>query len=292
MKTDALFTGTVIALATCAIGAGQQETAFRGRTAIVAVYVRVADRAGRLVPNLQKADFQILEDGRPVEIQQFSSDPQPLVGTMMLDMSSSMISNVLRVRDAARAFVDAVRPGDRVRIGTFGDEISISPQPTDDREALRRVLHEELWPGGGTPLWNALHEAMTVQDAETGRRVVLVLSDGINSTSFPGWPGTVETVEQKAINDDFMLYAIGLEGSPIEGRLVRLVEQTGGARFEVKRNTDLAAAFTQVAEELRRQYLLGFTPSRLDNRLHRIDVRITRAGLSARARRSYLAVAR
>jgi Ca-activated chloride channel family protein len=288
----ASFTAAMMVLAVCSIGAGQQQPTFRGGAATVAVYVRVADRSGRLVPGLQQADFQILEDGRRVEIQQFSSDPQPLAAVMLLDMSVSMVTSVLRVRDAARAFVEAVRPGDRVRIGTFGTEIAISPQPTDRGDTLRRVLQEELWPGGGTPLWNALHEAMTVQEAETGRRVVLVLTDGVNSTNLPDRPGTPEAVEQKAISDDFMLYAIGLEGSPIEGRLVRLVNQTGGAHFEVKRNEDLGVAFARVADELRGQYLLGFTPARLDNKLHRIEVRVQRAGLTARARRSYLAAAR
>lgn len=286
------FTVVVLFLGLISIGAGRQQATFRGGAATVAVYVRVADRSGRLVPGLQQADFQILEDGRRVEIQQFSSDPQPLVAVMLLDMSVSMVTSVLRVRDAARAFVEAVRPGDRVRIGTFGTEIAISPQPTDRGDTLRRILQEELWPGGGTPLWNALHEAMTVQKAETGRRVVLVLTDGVNSTNLPDRPGTPEAVEQKAISDDFMLYAIGLEGSPIEGRLVRLVNQTGGAHFEVKRNADLGVAFARVADELRGQYLLGFTPARLDNKLHRIEVRVQRAGLTARARRSYLAAAR
>jgi len=288
----AFFIVVVLVLALISIGAGRQQATFRSGAATVAVYVRVVDRTGRLVPDLQRTDFQVLEDGRPVEVQQFSSDPQPMVAVLMLDMSGSMVARVVRVRDAARAFVEAVRSGDRVRIGTFGTEIAISPEPTDRGDALRRILHEELWPGGGTPLWNALHEAMTVQDDETGRRVVLTLTDGENSTSLPGRMGTPEAVEQKAIRDDFMMYAIGLEGAPIEGRLVRLVEQSGGAHFELKRDAELPAAFARVAEELRGQYLLGFKPSALDNKLHRIDVRVRRAGLTARARRSYLAVAR
>jgi Ca-activated chloride channel family protein len=289
---QASFTVVVLVLALISLGAGRQQATFRGGAATVAVYARVVDRTGRLVPGLQKTDFQVLDDGRPVEVQQFSNDPQPLVAVLMLDMSGSMVARVVRVRDAARAFVDAVRPGDRVRIGTFGTEIAISPQPSDRGDTLRRILQEELWPGGGTPLWNALHDAMTVQDAETGRRVVLVLTDGQNSTSLPSRVGTPETVEQKVTREDFMLYAIGLEGAPIEGRLVRLVQQSGGAHFELKRDAELAATFTSVAEELRRQYLIGFSPSRLDNKLHRIEVRVLGDGLTARARRTYLAVAR
>src|SRR5262249_15351986 len=97
-------------------------------------------------------------------------------------------------------------------------------------------------------------------------------------------------VEKLAIDAEFMVYAIGMEGPGLGGGLVKLADDRGGGHFELQRNAELAAAFSQVADELHHQYLLGVTPGALDRRGHTPDVRIVRAGLAARARKSYLAV--
>lgn len=89
-----------------------------------------------------------------------------------------------------------------------------------------------------------------------------------------------------------MVYAIGMEGPGLTGGLIRLAEDTGGGRFELKRNADLTAAFTGVLDELHHQYALGFTPVALDGRTHQLEVRLARRGMTARARKSYLAIDR
>jgi hypothetical protein len=98
-----------------------------------------------------------------------------------------------------------------------------------------------------------------------------------------------DDVAQLAVERDFMLYAIGMEGPGLGGGLIKLTDETGGGQFELQRNEDLAAAFKDVLDELHHQYALGFTPVSLDGRTHQLEVRVTGRGLTARARKSYVA---
>lgn len=283
----------VAAWVTLAVGiAGAQQAMFKSGVGAVALYAVVTDRDGRFVSDLSRDDFRVLDNGKPVEISLFSNEVQPATLNLLLDLSESTVGKVVRIREAATAFVDALRPGDRMRIGTFGAEIGMSPLLTDDHALLRRVLNEELWPGGATPLWNAIDAGMHSLGSEPGRRVIVTLTDGANSASLPGWDGTLAGVQRRALDDDFMLYAIGMEGSGLEKPMVDLTNNTGGAHFELKKDQDVSAAFTKVADELRHQYLIGFVPASTDGRAHTLDVRVTRPGMKVRARKSYLQVDR
>ncbi len=283
-----------------ALGAGivlaaspSQQPTFRTGVQTVAIHATVSDAEGRLVTDLPRERFQVLDNGKPVEITTFSNEDQPLTAALLLDMSSSMYPSLLRVRESTLRFIEALRSGDRVRIGTFGDEIALSPLLTGDKAELTRIAREELWPGGSTPLWGAMYAAMGSLAQETGRRVVVVLSDGMSSGSVPGWPGDFGDVRKRATTDGYMLYVIGMEGlfqsDDAAREFQELIEETGGGRFTVKRTDDLKATFVRVVEELRRQYLLGFSPGAGDGRSHRLEVKVSGDGLKARARRSYVA---
>jgi Ca-activated chloride channel family protein len=260
---------------------------FRTGVRVVAVYATVQDRAGRLIHDLPIEAFEILDNGKPAEIVQFSNDPQPLTVALLLDMSGSMTSRFLMVRESTLKFVDALVPVDRVRIGTFGDEVALSPLLTGNKAVLTRVIQEEVWPGGGTPLWAAMEAGMISLQGESGRRVVLVLTDGHDFGT--GWTTGFGDVRKRAIEQDFMVYAIGMAPIGLHGDTIELARETGGGHITLKEDAELAPTFAQVAEELRHQYQLGFRPQVLDGRLHRIEVRIDRRGLTARARRTYLA---
>ena len=286
----------LIALAATAAASPQSEqSVFRTGTRVVAVYATVQDGAGRLVHDLPVEAFEILDNGKPAEIVQFSNDPQPLTVALLLDMSGSMISRFLTVRESTLKFVDALMPVDRVRIGTFGDEVALSPLLTGNKEQLTRVISEEVWPGGGTPLYAAMEAGMISLAGETGRRVVLVLTDGYDAGA--GWDTGFGHVRRRAIEQDFMIYAIGyalagageLSAAALHGETIDLARDTGGGHVLVTEDAQLGPTFAQVAEELRHQYLLGFRPQNLDGRLHRIEVKLKRPNLTARARRNYLA---
>lgn len=262
------------------------EGQFRSTVDTVAVYATVSDPDGRLVPDLPKDQFQILDNGRPVEIALFSNERQPITVAIMLDMSGSMVRRFLKVRESTLWFVSALQPDDRAQIGSFGEEVAVSPLLTGDKNVLARVLKEELWPLGPTPLWNAAEAAMTALAGQTGRRVVLMLTDGADSCNFPRCRKFGD-VEKRAKREDFMFYAIAMDERGIGANLVKLVQQTGGGHFALNAGDNLTDTFSRVAEELRHQYLIGFSPSLLDGREHRLEVRLTRPGLQARARTSY-----
>jgi Ca-activated chloride channel homolog len=270
-----------------------QQPAFKSSVQSVVIYATVRDASGRPVPDLTQDDFELIDNGKPVAITTFSNDRQPLTVALMLDMSGSMNPSVLRVRDSTLRFIDALLPEDRVRICTFGAEISISPILTGDKGVLTRITREELWPGGGTPLWNAVYAGMESLAGESGRRVVLALTDGIDADRLPGWKGNFGDVRSRATREGFMLYMIGMESGALRAdpkqEIAVLLDETGGAHFNVKDSDDLGQTFTRVAEELRRQYLIGFVPAVVDGREHRLDLRVKKAGLQARARKTYVA---
>lgn len=270
----------------------EQSPRFRSQTATVYVYATVQARDGRLVPNLQQADFKIFDNGREQPITVFDNAPQRITLALMFDMSTSMDKVHGRLRTAAGAFIDALWPDDRVRIGSFGDEIALSPWLTSDKAILKRIVDEELWPGGGTPLWNALDVAMSSLDKETGRRVVLTFSDGQNA-GFPMGPfppalTSLHTVRNHADHGGYMIYAIGLQGAGLTREITDLAGDTGGGHFVVPKHDDLAATFTRVVDELHHQYLIGFVQPEADGQPHQVQI-ATRTGAQVRARTSYVA---
>jgi Ca-activated chloride channel family protein len=262
----------------------QPNQVFRARVDTVAVYPLVSAPDGRLSTDLTRDDFVVLDNGKPAAIEVFSSDEQPVTAALMLDMSASMDDRLVRVRDAASRFVDAIGPPDRLRIGTFGSEISLSPWLTGDKQLLARILREELWPGGSTPLWSAIGAGMKSLSRETGRRTIVVVTDGVDTTG-----GTQVTVATRATNELFMIYGVGMEGKGLSPALVKLIAETGGGYFSLTRKDDLGAAIARLALELRHQYLVGFVPNELDDKVHTLSVQVTRPGFSVRAPQQFLA---
>jgi VWFA-related protein len=279
----------VAALALLGVSPQEPRTVFRSAVQTVVLHATVRGDDGRLVPDLTRDDFEVHDEGRPVGITVFSSDPQPITVVLLLDMSGSMARHFLRVRDATRHFIDALHDDDRARIGTFGVEVALSPWLTGEKRILHRVVREELWPGGGTPLWSAIHAGMESLDGEPGRRVVLTLTDGMSSSGLPGFRGSAGRARDKAEDEGFMVYAIGIEGSPLDSAITTLADRTGGGHFRLEAGADLAGTFLRVVEELRHQYVLGFTPPRADGRRHDVEVRVTKPGMLVRARKNYRA---
>jgi len=266
-----------------------QKTVFRSAVQTVVLHATVRSDAGRLVPDLAREDFDVRDEGRQVEISVFSGDPQPITAALLLDMSGSMIPHFLRVRESTSHFIDALHDEDRARIGTFGLEVALSPWLTADKRILHRILKEELWPGGGTPLWEAVHAAMQSLEHEGGRRVIVTLTDGVDAGAVPGMEGSPDKARERAEQEGFMVYAIGVEGSPLDQEITGLAERTGGGYFKLERGADLSATFIRVVEELRHQYVLGFTPPKADGKMHDVNVKIKRRGMHVRARKSYRA---
>ena len=286
---------------------------FRGRGEAVRVFVTVTDRDGRLVTTLAKDDFEIRDEGKPQPVTLFDNTPQPIRLIVLLDVSGSMEGNLPLLRAASDELFARLRPDDLARLGTFGREVTISPEFTHDPGQLRAALPAQIEPDAPTPLWRAIDQAITAfGDAADERRVVLVLSDGKDSgpTSFTRHMVSQAEVIDRARADNVMIYGVGMRSRqrhtappgagpgglqaalladmPDPG-LARVAEESGGGYLEIRYGEDLASAFAHVADELHSQYLLGFAPPSRDGKVHKIDVRLKQKGLKARGQRSYVA---
>ena len=300
---------------------GAQQPPFRTGTKTVAVYATVSEKDGRLIPDLAKEDFEIREDGKVRPVTIFASETQPITIVVMLDKSGSMRASYGLVRAGAEAFVRRLMAGDKARIGTFSSKIVMEPEDfTSDQEGLIRILRGGDRPEGPTPLWNAVDEAITALGTQQGRRVVLAFTDGAdNPMNFRTNNLSLMDVMERAQREDVMVYAIGLESrmppagggmGGMRGRgiggggfggtnafgvqrpdpgLPTLAGETGGGYFELRNADDLAGTFSRVAEELHRQYALGFEPEKLDGKTHRLEVRVKKPGVRVRARKHYVA---
>src|SRR5262245_2445212 len=166
---------------------GQQQqqrppATFSAGNRTVAIYATVADAGGRLVPDLTRDRFEVDDNGKRQELTLFANEVQPITVVMLLDRSGSMRRNFGLVEKAAEAFVDAMLPADKARIGSFSNRIQVDPQDfTSDHDALLNILRTELQPEGPTPLWNAVNVGITDLLHQEGRRVVLVFTDGMDS---------------------------------------------------------------------------------------------------------------
>ena len=201
------------AAGTALLAAGQEQK-FRTGTHSVSIYATVVDSEGRLVPNLTQDDFEVYDDGKLQPLSLFNNDTQPVTIVVMLDRSGSMARQFSLVRDAAEEFVTHLLPDDKARLGSFSRRIQIDPAGfTGDQQELIRILREELQDSGPTPLWNAMSAAMTALAHESGRRVVLVFTDGHNSPERPDQSVSFAEVRERSRTEEIMVYAIGLAGA-------------------------------------------------------------------------------
>ena len=289
-----LLTGALALASAASAALFAQQPTFRSGTEIVSLFVTVADAQGRLVPDLTKDDFEIYDNDKPQPIVYFENVIQPISVVVMLDTSGSMTGSISLLKTAAEQFLLRLLPADQGRVGAFNDKIQISTHFTKNRDDLISDL-KELDFGNGTRLWDAVLTSLDELNGVEGRRVVLVFTDGDDTESRTRFG----TVVDKARVDDAMVYAIGLQSNYFNGqRMVRsepdsglrkIADETGGGYFELKKSADLAPTFTRVAQELHAQYVMGFTPTQLDGKVHKLSVRVKKPGMTARARRSYLA---
>lgn len=199
----------ILGLAVGVLG-GAQQPQFRAITPTVSIDATVLDRHGRVVTDLQRDDFEVFDNGRRQPVTVFDNGLRPITVVVMLDRSASVRPHFGLIRDAAKAFVANLLPGDRARIGSFADRIRIDPETfTDDPAEMRRILDERLLPAGGTPLWSATARAFDALAGEEGRRVVLVFTDGRDTPSIDS-EVTFRDILTRARFEEPMVYAIGL----------------------------------------------------------------------------------
>ena len=288
---------TACALAQLATPIGAQ---IRVSTQTVPLYVTVTDSAKRLVPDLLREDFEVYDNGKLQTLTNFDNQVTPINVVVMIDTSGSMTLALDLVKQAAEEFLIRLLPEDKAKVGAFNDKIQVKPETglpfTNNRDQLIRSL-QDLDFGYPTRLYDAVDYSINELKIVDGRKVVLVFTDGADTASRLG----SGDVTERSRTEEVMVYSVGMENEYMSGNqrvrtspdrgLRRLSDETGGGFFMLKKKDELGPTFTRIAQELHNQYVMGFTPETLDNKVHKLEVRLKRPGMTSRARKSYVASA-
>jgi Ca-activated chloride channel homolog len=284
----------------CVVGGaalwGQTATApFRSRVDIVQVTVSVTDANGRLITGLTKDDFQVFEDGVEQQITQFTDKRVPVSLGMLLDASDSMRGQaVVDARDAFDRFVgDLLLTEDEVFVATFNHLPRLVMKWTMPPSSLRGSL-DVLKPSGGTAIYDALADTSRLFEYRVNlRAAMIVVSDGADTASDRSLLQTIDVIRR---NDAFV-YAIaidaqdGRESTRVNPEALRdITSLTGGYTEVVKSAADLGPATARIADELNKQYTLGFSSTKPpDGAWRPLRVRVRSGMYYVRARRGYFA---
>lgn len=305
-------------------------------TTLVTIPVSVMDRDGRYVPNLQRDDFRLWEDGIEQEVAFFSSVEKPFSVVLMLDTSPSTEFRLEDIQDAAISFVNQLRPDDKVMVVSFNNDISVLSDFTTDRQRLTRAIHR-AHTDDGTRLYDAVDMVMNRElNKIPGRKAIVLFTDGVDTTSKRA---SYDSNVMDAQELDALIYVVqydtagdmaqvgnvpimrpgdifdqilggifgggggrrGGRGYPTRGRipndyqlgdqyLREIATSTGGRQYRADSLQNMSYAFANVAEELRRQYSIGYYPKQpgQPGQSHQIKVRAKEPNLAVRARENYI----
>src|SRR5215217_5704760 len=189
-----------------------QGPTFKSGTQVVSLFVTVADATRRLVSGLTQDEFEVFDNEKPQPIVFFQNEVQPITVVVMLDTSGSMTLTLDLLRQAAEQFLIRLLPADKGRVGAFNDKIQFSSRFTSDRDQLVTDV-KNLDYGNGTRLWDAVAASLDELRGVEGRRVILVFTDGDDTSSRIGQGAIIE----RARAEEVMIYAIGLESNYFNG---------------------------------------------------------------------------
>jgi len=293
-------------------------------TNLITIPVSVFDRNGLYIPGLKQENFKIFEDGKEQEIAYFGTTDKPFTVVLLIDTSESTSYKIEEIHEAAIAFVDQLKPQDSVMVIEFSESIKVRAEPTSDREAIYKAIRKTNF-GGGTSLYDAVDFSLRKRLSKIpGRKAIVLFTDGVDTTSgHATYDSTVDMAEEAdalifPIYFNTFFDAVGGGGgtgipnvnsgqigsilgnqrgtSAAEYRLGRaylneLAAYTGGRVFRPEATPGgLTAAFEGIAEELRRQYNIGYVPQDEGKPGQRrsIKVRVDRPNLIVRSRDSYI----
>lgn len=255
---------------------------------LVSVPVSVIDREGKYVVDLRQEDFRIYEDGVEQLITHFSNIDQHFSVVLLMDTSGSTASFLEQMKGAAKSFVEQLRPLDTVQPVYFhGDIKPLTTKSINDPDLLDAAI-DQMSPGPlnmGTRLYDAVDFALNVLKPVSGRKAIIIFTDGENTWG----KATMKSTLHEAEESDIIIYTLQYGDPPAQKYLQQLAEKTGGRYFMAAHGNTIRRSFAEVAEELRRQYVLGYHPNVLAQReqKRKIRVKVNRQRIAVRARRSY-----
>jgi VWFA-related protein len=270
------------------------QTTIRAEVALVNVVFTAVDRKGRPVPGLKADDFQVYDNKKPQKIEFFSelgkTSDVPLTIALLIDTSGSVKDKLeYEKATAAEFFREILRPNkDLALIIQFDSEVNLVQDFTQSQNALLDAL-DTLKAGNSTSLYDAVFLAAEEKlKHETGRKLMVVVSDGEDTSSKVGREEAIEAAQKS----DVLIYGIGVQtmGSSF-GALRKFAEETGGAFFSPRaRPEEIRAAFRAIREDIQGQYSLAYNlNARKDGSFHSIDIRCKVSGVKIRARKGYYA---
>jgi Ca-activated chloride channel family protein len=254
---------------------------------LVSVPVSVINRQGRYVVDLQRQDFRVFEDGKEQTIVHFSNVDQPFSVVLLIDTSGSTAPFIDQIKGAAKAFVDQLRTSDTIRPIYFHGEIKPLTAAGINDPKLFGAAIDKIEPGPinmGTRLYDAVDFGLKALSSVSARKAVILITDGENTWGKSTMKGTLREAEES----DTIVYTLQYGDLAPQKYLQDLADKTGGRYFKGGDINTIRQSFVEVAEELRRQYVLGYEPLEPQRTgLRKIKVKVNRKQVAVRARRSY-----
>jgi len=254
---------------------------------LVSVPVSVISRQGNYVVDLRREDFRIYEDGKEQLLAHFSNVNQPFSVVLLIDTSGSTAPFIEQIKASAKAFVDQLRAADTIRPIYFHGEIKpLTTAGINDRKTFDAAI-DRMEPGPinmGTRLYDAVEFGLRAVKPVTTRKAVILITDGENTWGKASMKSTLREAEES----DVVVYTVQYGDFVPQKYLQQLAEKTGGRYFRGGDATALRNSFVQVADELRRQYVLGYQPNEPERAgVRKIKVKVARKNVTVRARASY-----
>jgi len=285
-------------------------------TNLITIPVSVFDRSGLYIPNLRQTDFKIFEDGVEQEIAYFGTSEKPFTVILLIDTSPSTAYKIEEIQSAATAFVNQLKPQDNVMVIEFDANVHVLTEATNDRQKIYKAIGKADF-GDGTALYDAVDFSLRKRLGKIeGRKAIVLFTDGVDTASYKNdFDSTISDAEES----DSLIFPIyyntffdnrggisstlpnlgiltgrgNTSGDYALGRkyLEEISAATGGRVFRPEATPGgLIAAFEGIAEELRRQYNIGYYPQgeSVAGQRKQIKVRLKRPNLLVRARDSYV----
>lgn len=266
---------------------------------LVSVALNVVDEHGAPVPGLQVTDFDLAEDNRPQKIAFFDKESTtPLEIVLAIDASESVFSDERLERDAAKSFVKSLlREQDRLDLMTFSDNVDEVVSFTNNPKSIESGLGR-MGRGDATALYDAVYLASQrlaeAPSAGGARRVVVLITDGENTTRHGSYDAAIEQAERAgAMVYSLIIVPVDADAGRNTGgehALIQMANDTGGKYYYVEDKHDLGPAFAHVSEDLRTQYTVGYyAPQRgVDGTgLRHIELQLKDPALRARYKLRY-----
>ncbi|MEP6900650.1 MAG: VWA domain-containing protein [Actinomycetota bacterium] len=300
------------------------EDVIKVDTNLVTIPIIVSDRQNRYISDLRAENFTIFQDGQKQNIEYFAAEDSPINVALLLDTSRSTEQVLDKIKKAAEEFIKQLKPNDRCLIISFDWQVNVLSEFTSDREKLKKVIKKtEIGEQFGTVMQDAVYQAVNKNFAGVkGRKAVIMLTDGKDFGSRIGKSELIKKLEES----DTLVYSIFYDTGAIPQGMMRqrfpfpnrrggmgrrnrnpdimrkrneraneeaiaflqkLADLTAG-RFYQKDVTDLTAAFEAISDELRKQYLVGFYPEKVEaGKIYQIKVKVDRNDAVVRSKNAF-----